>query len=315
MTEIQRQVARNTSILEDLSVSGPQPSLISFFIQELDTTRKRFDDVWSAATEINLQGAKLYLFAHSLLLTDIREVGTRKGSNTNHFVATMLQQGYGAALDLIKVIEDLGFASTTNPPCTSKENGGAPLLAHPKQHFRLAFFACEFLLKYLDSNPTTCSTDQDAARNAVSTVYQVFKQFLSMEEVLRAAHTIEVLGRSVVPGQKRIKTMVRTRMGASLNFDVIWLAAKLRGREHDPEFTLNASTSKEPGDSYPGVSVSKNLGNTTVENGPPITSAPFSSEFSECFPWGIWDDAVYDELRLGLDHQPFSDFPNLLDNF
>jgi hypothetical protein len=288
MTEIQRQVARNTTSLDELAIDGPQASLVYHFTQEMDTIRIKFTNVWSAATEINLQGAMLYLYSHCLLLADNQEHGLRKNSDTDHFVATIMQRGHGAALKLIQVIKGLGYASAIDPACTKTEDGGAPLLAHPKQHFRLAFQACLFLLKYLDCNLTASIGDQDAARNAVLAVYQIFKQFLSREEFLRAARTIEVLARSVVPGERRIKTMVKTRMGASLNYNAIWTAAKLRGREHDPEFTVAASTSGESVEVYPLMN---------------------SMDSESVFPWGIWDDAVYDELMLGLDDQSLPGFP------
>lgn len=293
MTEIQRQVARNTTSLDDLAFHGSPVSLIHVFTQELEAIRRNFTNIWTAATEINLQGAMLYLFEHCLLLADHRESETWKSSDTDHFVATIMQRGHGAALQLIKVIKELGFASAIDPACTKAEDGGAPLLAHPKQHFRLAFYACLFLLKYLDCNPTATVSDQDAARNAVSSVYQIFKQYRSREEIIRAADTIEVLGRSVVPGERRIKTIVKTRMGGSLNYNAVWTAAKLRGRQHDPEFTVAASAPEEPIESNPLVSALEVMGST-----------PLLSDF--VFPWGIWDDAAYDGLYLGRDDQLFS---------
>lgn len=294
MTEIQRQVARNTTSLDDLALHGPQVSLVYHFTQEMDAIRRRFANVWSAATEINLQGAMLYLFAHCLLLVDDQEHGVRKNSDTDHFVTTIMQRGHGAALKLIKVIKELGVASAIDPACTKAEDGGAPLLAHPKQHFRLAFQACVFLLKYIDCNLAASAGDQDAARNGVLTVYQVFKQFLSREESLRAAYTIEVLARSVVPGERRIKTIVKTRMGASLNYNAVWTASKLRGHQDNPEFTVAASASGGPIESLPLVNA--------------LDSEPV-------FPWGIWDDAAYDELMLELNDQSFSEFPAPMDLF
>ncbi|KAJ4364955.1 hypothetical protein N0V83_008571 [Neocucurbitaria cava] len=314
MTEIQRQVARNTTSLDDLSIRGPQVSLVLLYTQELDAIRRRFASVWTEATEINLQGAMLYLFAHCLLLAD-HEESEAWTADTNHFVATIMQRGQSAALQLIKVIQELGFASAIDPACTKTEDGGAPLLAHPKQHFRLAFYACLFLLQYLDRNPTASVGDQDAARNAVSTVYQIFKQYVSREEVLRAADTIEVLGRSVVPGERRIKTIVKTRMGGSLNYNAVWTASKLRGRQHDPEFTVAASAPEERIESNPLVDVLGVMDNTgatssSLDAGTPLVLGP---DF--VFPWGIWDDAAYDGLELGLGDHLFSDLPAPMDLF
>jgi hypothetical protein len=304
LTEIQRQVARNTISLDDLHAYGPQVSLVYFFIQELGSIRERFATVWSRTTEISLQGAKLLVFAHCLLLAGTEELGTTQGSDTDYYITSIFQQGHSAALALIQAIQDSGMASIADPPCASRELGGAPLLAHPKQHFRLAFFACVFLLTYLDcARPTTSMVDQDTARNAVSTVHQIFNQFRSRAEIIRAAHTIEVLGRAVVPGQKRIKTVVKMRMGASLSYNAIWAAATLRGREFDPEYTTTmsaaaSSMNRHIGEHAPNISSTATAGNEL-----PCTGTPFGTAVEPPFPWGLWNDAIYDEL--GWDAQLF----------
>ncbi|KAF2662881.1 hypothetical protein K491DRAFT_672723 [Lophiostoma macrostomum CBS 122681] len=294
MTEIQRHVARNTISLEDLSIHGPQVSLVRYFTQEMGAIRKRYTNVWTASTEINLQGAMVYVLTHCLLLADNDQDAETQDPDAQQFVTLIMQQGHDAAIRLIKVVEELGLATATNPAYTRAEDGGAPLLAHPKQHFRLAFQACLFLLKYLDHSLTASTSDQDAARTAVLKVHQIFKQFHSREEFQRAARTLEVLARAVVPGGRRIKTIVRTRMGASLNYNAVWTAAELRGRQHDPGFTVAASAALEPIERYPLVSA----------------SAP-----ENVFPWGAWDDAAYDENAFGLEPQLFSGFPTHMELF
>lgn len=315
MTEIQRQVARNIISLDDLSVRGSQLSLVQLLDQELDAIRKRFANCWSSAAEINLQGAKLLFYAHFLLFAEDQESEMGKEADVHHFICTVLQRGHSAALELIKVIQDLGLASTSDPPCVRTEDGGSPLLAHPKQHFRLAFFACVFLLKYVDYGPTTSSTDQDAARNGVATVFQVFKQFVSREEILRATRTIEVLGRSIVPGERRVKTMIKTRMGASLSYNAIWTAAKLRGREQDPEYTVTPSTSGAQVDAGPGTDTLEDLGSMAMEQVPTTSSIPLVPAFEQAFPWGIWDDAAFDELGFQLDEHTFPGLTGSMNNF
>lgn len=288
-TEIQRQVARNTTTLDSLSTQGPQGSLAYHFTQEMSAIRKRYARVWSAAAEINLQGAVIYLLAHCVLLAEDQE-----HPDTDHFIATTMQQGHDAAIKLIKVVSELGLASASDPACTAAEDGGAPLLAHPKQHFRLAMQACLFLLKYLDYSLTASPADQGAARNAVMTVYRIFKQFQSRREFQRAARTLEVLARSVVPGERRIKTMVKTRMGASLHYNAVWAAAQLRGRQHDPEFVVIVPPPQAQieADSLANV-----------------------SELEPLLPWGIWDDAAYDDNMFTLEPQLFSGFSAPMDLF
>jgi len=220
---------------------------------------------------------------------------------TETYVAEVLQLGHGCALALSKVIKELGLATAFDPCCAQFKDGGSPLLAHPKQHFRLAFFACVFLFKYLDTNTNASITDQNAARNAVSAIYQVFNQFSSQKEIFRAARKLEVLGRSVVSGQRRIQTMVKTRMGASLNYNIIWTVSKLRGREFDPEFDVSASVTVEP--AALATEMDTNLDLQSADSR--ITPA-----YDTLFPWGVWDDATYDQLGFGVNERYL--FPNSL---
>lgn len=314
-TEIQRQVSRNTTSLDELSVIGPQMSLVNIFIQELDAIRRKYTNVWSTTTEINLLGAKLFCFAHILLLTNDQEPGARTQSDADHFIAVILQQGHEVAIELIRLIKDLGFAGSDNPPCARTEDGGAPLLAHPKQHFRLAFFACVFLLKYLDCSKSTSGADRDAASSAVSTIHQVYRQFSSREEICRAVRTLEVLGRSVVPGQQRMKTIVKTRMGASLCYNAIWTASTLRGREHDPEYTVTSSGPGEESHVHSSSNLSGFLDSATTGSEHSNASRAIPPALEPFFPWGIWDNAAYDQLGFGLDYQSLSGFSGAMDIF
>lgn len=231
MTDIQRQFARNITSIDDLSVQGPQLLLVSHFTQEMQALRKKYAKSWSDSSELNLQGATIYLLAHCLVLAENQGRTVWRNSDTNHFIAVIMQQGHDAALRLISIFQRLGLASAVDPACAGTKDGGAPLLAHQKYHFRLAFQACLFLLKYLDHNITASQSDQDAARNAVMAVYQIFKQHHSREEFQRAARTLEVLSRAMVLGGRRIKSTVKSGMGASLNYNAIWTAASLRGSE------------------------------------------------------------------------------------
>ena len=103
MDKIQRQVAQNTTSLDDLAIHGPRVSLVYHFPREMDAIRTRFANFWSLATRINTQEAMLCLFAHCLLLIDDQGHGVRKNSYTDHCVATNIERGYGAALKSINL--------------------------------------------------------------------------------------------------------------------------------------------------------------------------------------------------------------------
>jgi hypothetical protein len=195
-------------------------SFVPHFVHDLDAVKSRFSKTWSFPVEINLQGAKLYMFAMCLITTDYNMLKAMKGTDTAVFLHKVLQWGHAAALRLISLTEELSVSKTDNPFCASYENGGCPLLAQPKHHFRLAFFACCFLLKYLDTG-TASASDRDSARNAISRFHQTFMRFPSQPQLARAASIVEVLGRAIVPDRGRLVTHVRSRLGASKSFDMI----------------------------------------------------------------------------------------------
>jgi hypothetical protein len=214
MTEIQRQVGRYTTALDGHANDGLAMSLVPHFVHDFDAIKTRFLKTWSYAAEVNLQAAKLYMFAICLITTDYNNLKSLKGTDTAIFLHKVLQWGHAAALHLINLTEELSASKTENPPCASYESGGCPFLAEPKHHFRLAFFACCFLLKYLDTG-TASAIDTDSARNAISRLHQIFMRFPSQPQFARAAEVVEVLGRAIVPDRGRLVTHVRSRLGAS----------------------------------------------------------------------------------------------------
>jgi hypothetical protein len=218
MTEIQRQVGRYTAALDGHASDGLAISLVPHFVHDFDAIKPRFPKTWSYAAEINLQAAKLYMFAICLISTDYNSLKSLKGTDAAVFQHNVLQWGHAAALILINLTEKLSVSKSNNPSCASYESGGCPLIAQPKHHFRLAFFACCFLFKYLDTG-TASAVDRDSARNAISKFHQTFMRFSSQQQFVRAAAIIEVLGRAIVPGSGKLVTHVRSRLGASMCHD------------------------------------------------------------------------------------------------
>ena len=314
MTEIQRQFARFTNILEE-SGTEVSVSLVQIFAQDLDDIKRRFPTSWSASAEINLQGAKLYLFALPLVSIDQQHLKALRGSDSAAFLHTILQWGHVAALRLTHLMaEQGGLCGVGDPPCVIYEGRGCPLLAHPKHHFRVAFFACIMLLKYLDCNRDASPADKEAARNAVSTTYQLFNRFQSSYQHVRAAKMIEVLARTIVPGRGRMVTHVKTRLGASLLYNAIWTAAKIRGRLNDPEFSVTETPTTQP-NSTPSTTDGTDQDMRTIADF--SQSADIMSQqamaFDHSSPWGLWDDELFDALGFGWNDQPYPDMSGIMD--
>ncbi|OAL47241.1 hypothetical protein IQ07DRAFT_134475 [Pyrenochaeta sp. DS3sAY3a] len=292
-TEIQRQMVRNISTLNDSGFRGPQATMLQSMMLELDAIERRFADIWSDSLSINLQAVKLYTLEHCLTLTSSHP--NRATPDTDHFVTTTLQTGLGPAISLIAIITHQCPPTQPDPPVTRLAAGGSPLLANPKQHSRAAFYACIFLIHYLDHATAASTVDQDAARAAVVALHRVFMQFPSRGLLTRAGRTIEVIARSIVPGQRRLEPIVKSRMGGSLVCNALWLASRLRGRG-DPD-DLSVALGQE----VYGVGGRQDDGGGAAER-EGLEAVGFGSQV-EVFPWGVWDDGVYDELGMSWDGQ------------
>lgn len=295
-------MVRNTTTLNEFGFRGPQTTILQSIFQELDAIKGRFTDVWSDSLSINLQAVKLYTLEHCLILAaEQLETGSL---DAEHFVATALQMGHGPAICLIEIIRQQCAAGQLDPFCAPIAAGGSPLLSNPKHHSRAAFYACIFLIHYLDHTTTSSSPDQDAARAAVATLHRVFMQFPSRGLLARAGRTIEAIARSIVPSQRRLRAIVKSRMGGSLIFNAIWLASQLRRREDPDDLTVSPAQS---------ASIASGQDNSDAENYTLETVVSLTPE--EFFPWGIWDDQLYDDLGISWDGQVFQTFSGTTDPF
>lgn len=293
-TEIQRQMVRNISTLNDSGFRGPQATMLQSMMLELDTIEHRFADIWSDSLTINLQAARLYTLEHCLTLASSRP--DPASPDTDHFTAMALQTGHRPAISLIAVITHQCPPTQPDPPVTPLAAGGSPFLANPKQHPRAAFYACIFLIHYLDHATAASTADQDAARAAVVALHRVFMQFPSLGLITRAGRTIEVIARSIVPGQRRLEPIVKSRMGGSLVFNALWLASQLRERG-DPD---DLSVAHVQG--VHGIAGRQDNGDSAAEREILETAVAHGPQY-EVFPWGVWNDQVYDELEMSWDGQ------------
>jgi len=292
MTEIQRQAALQTVALEGLTQDRVSLSLVNHLLSGLDNIAARFSNTWCSSAEMNLQATKLYLLTHCLIAIEQESSGLQS-SDTAMIICALLQHGHCAALRLLEVFGD----QCVNPTdCYVLP----PVMANPKHNFRVTFFACVFLIKYLDHPHPASTADIDAARKAVSSVYQLFNQYTGRPELPRTAKTIEVLGRMIVPGKGEMLNKVKTRMGASLTYNAIWTAATLRGRQHDPDFSVAASNTPQSGIHYIAPDATNmSIGTSTVITQTATQPAVDIPELEQYFPWGVWDNDAYDALGYG----------------
>lgn len=302
-TEIQRQMVRNTNTLHEFGFRGSQATLLQSMIQELDATKQIYADVWTDSLNINFQAVKLFTIEQCMILAaDQLETSSL---DAEHFIATALQLGHGPAISLIGTMKKQCAEGQLDPFCAPLSAEGSPLLSNPKHHSKVAFYACIFLIHYLDHTITSSSADQDVARAAVMDLHHVFMQFPSRGLLTRAGRTIEVIARSIIPGQRRLKPIVKSRMGGSLIFNAIWLASQLRRREDPDDLTVSPAHSVL-------VSGGPNDG-SAAENNTLEAIAPLPEP--DIFPWGVWNDQLYDDLGINWEGQGFQPFSGTIDPF
>jgi hypothetical protein len=106
-------------------------------------------------------------------------------------------------------------------------------------------------------------------------------------------------------------THVKTRLGASLLYNAIWTAAKIRGRLNDPEFSITAI----PSNSTPSATDGMDQDMRTVADfsqGADMMPQQ-ATAFGHSFPWGLWDDELFDTLGFGWNDQPYPDMSGNID--
>jgi hypothetical protein len=185
------------------------------------------------------------------------------------------------------------------------------------------------LLKFLDSVRNDNTPEAEEARNAFSAIYQLFRSCTFSVEHLRASKNLEVCGRAIGNGQAHLEDHVNTRMGASVMYNAVWAASRLRGREGDPEFSTEAlfnsaknsnegvHTSQsgsqdtlsvplrqrpESGTQNHQVAISTPSAHPTVEAAglvPPMDTSLGAMDEPFDFPFGAWDNTLYDTIFDG----------------
>ena len=299
-TEIQRHVVRYTTALNVEMPANAKHSLIQMFDGELERIRAKFRDAWCADTEINLQSAKLYLYGISFVSygnKNTRSIAPSQGSVASK---SILCSGLTAAVSLIYNFSYLDQTESERRSLSPGYGGYFPLLSYPNHYFTSAFFAVVFLLKYLAIYTEASESDKDLARNHIGIVHRKFASLAQSLSHLRAARTIEVLGRMPIAMNAREDLHVNTRLGASLLFDAVWTAAQIRNRpneyaerpltptlEADIQTAANATAAAHALPDF--WDTQNNISEQTLQEVDPNWT----------FPFGLWDDRLFDAMAFG----------------
>jgi hypothetical protein len=315
-TEIQRQIGRYTAQLDGIVDNHAQQSLASFLDRELESIKISYSDVWSPELEMQLEAAKLFLYA----LCFVNEQRLAPQSSITHsqvssYTKLILQQGLTSASRLINTFADIQTSTASLPDHIkySAHTGSCSghLLFYPKPFFTDLYFATVFLLRYLVAQSQASQHEREQAINQISTSHRIFSALGCSRDHKRGGLLIEVLGRMTRSGGLPPNLYIKSRLGASLVYDSTVNAGLFRNR--DPQsgrlarpnswLTLNESASLPPApeelaDYTAALSISK-----SGSNSDPSPMLETYMQMDEGWAWGMWDDQIFDSLAMGTPFQ------------
>ncbi|OQO04790.1 hypothetical protein B0A48_09714 [Cryoendolithus antarcticus] len=293
--EIHRQTGMYLSALGDGLATTLSPSLVRLHHRALTNVKITHAQGWTINAEIALQAAQVYLFALCVVRLD-REVNTsfdipKSIRSDTSFLQEILAGTQSSAVQLICLLTSL--SEQRNSIGVEQVKDSHPLSGTPKIVSCIAFFAAVVLLKYLESaHETLKQEDVEAARTAISSVHRMFTCCPTSAEHASAAGTLECAGRAIGNRSACIPSFITTRMGASILHNVIWMSGMLRGRDKDPEFS-EVLTVEAVSDGPPHEHELRGVASTPIA-APEAFDGGAQAEFVSHFPFGVWDDALYD---------------------
>ncbi|KAK5685133.1 hypothetical protein LTS10_003209 [Elasticomyces elasticus] len=150
-----------------------------------------------------------------------------------------LVDNFDAALQIIKMISSRQLYSDAPHPAASMASAQDDLRfkALPKSCFHALLFATFFLLRYFvpNSQDEGNAATQETARNHVRMAYECLRDAARpdlADEMYRGAAVIETLSRAtrLSPEWNEHKPRIHDRLGASIMFDALGLANRLRSK-------------------------------------------------------------------------------------
>ena len=230
-----RQVAASSiSHLLNISDGGSHTthfSLTQYFDRQLDDIKADYPTCWTPALEVELQGAKLYLYATTLALPRVGHPNDAIAESLHR--ETELQKGLMAATTLIKHTTTLSLM-----PADSNCYIAGHLTFYPKQSFTTLFFAAAFLFRLLLSSRTATQRDRKLAVTGLMEAHKIFQSFYKDRDHVRAAIHIETfveILRFEPPANCQSSSytdlVVTDRLGASVMWDAVFCSARYRNRQ------------------------------------------------------------------------------------
>ncbi|OQV08211.1 Fungal specific transcription factor domain-containing protein [Cladophialophora immunda] len=218
--EIQRQVVLYSTSLAGVGDFGTGSTLFNLFNNELDTVATTYKDSWTTRLEIQLLGAKLYLF--SLCHIHAHQRKRRKppfeDADGLHSDKALLHRGLPSAVSLIYNMSKLQKEYPAEPETPDDVSS---VIHYPKYYFRSTMFAIAFLVKFLSANPTAAQEDRELAISHVVFGQRFFSSFPGCRDFSRAAEVVEIMAKGLKIESDNREDSISSRHGASILYDLV----------------------------------------------------------------------------------------------
>jgi hypothetical protein len=228
-TDIQLHVARFTRALDDTVDLSAKVMYINMFERDLERLRGTFQSTWGDDVELNLIGAKLYLYSHIFVARS--KENYRVGKVVKPLLGDsgwrkIVYSGLSAAVSYIHAFSEQG-RQASSPSASSPIPLEEPvqLRCYPHHYWRTLVLAAFYLLKFLALDSDSTETERELARNHLTTSYDTFMSYPNSIEHIAVAKTIEMLAKtSGIPAESK----VNTRLGASIIYDALLTFSQLQ---------------------------------------------------------------------------------------
>ena len=333
--EILRQYARLTQALQLQTDDSVRDSLVIMASDELETLRSTSVGKWTADTELQFLGAKLFLlgwsFQGQLQGIEPSISASRTTPEPNVTQKLILHEALTAATHYIHAFSEVGSlkmpmhpspGSKANTPRSNSTNDDTPpQIYFPKYYFFTLYYAALTLYRFLAALPTASILDQDLARNHIRLAHTVLTRCAigTETEWTRLAQNIEIVGQFMNSGRRLPpEAQVKSRLGASLFYDGMLKIAVLKserggrswasdlsqplpheGQNTNAEEHLETGGHDEHGVQNPVEFSAAAAGQGKLDLGPVPQGQVAPQEWDDAF-WG-WDLAMLDAADWQLD--------------
>jgi hypothetical protein len=222
--EIERNVARFSATMSQRGGSLAKSSLILMFDRELKILGEQVLATASPHLEINFLGARLSLYAFSIL-------GETTASTIDHHVDLQVKSIWYLGFETAVRLSHLYSSLTKN---TAQQ---APHRSFPKHMFWILLSSGFYLLKFLAVSPQAPAAESELARNGIRLVYSTLQSWSqhTLDEPARIARIVSLLANAELQGTLTEFTRVNKRPPLSIVADVMEMVGWLRGRQKDKE--------------------------------------------------------------------------------